>query len=808
MKYICIHGHFYQPPRENPWLNEVEMQESAYPYHNWNERVTAECYARNAASRILDEKENIIDIINIYSKISFNFGPTLLSWMKTNDLEVYRAILRADKMSCDKFEGHGSAIAQVYNHMIMPLANSRDKRTQVVWGLRDFEHRFLRKPEGMWLAETAVDLETLELLAEYGVKFTILAPSQAQKVRAIGEEEWRDVSGQKIDPRRPYLCPLPSGKSIAIFFYDGPASRAVAFEGLLNNGEHFAQRLLELFDKNPQQSQLAHIATDGETYGHHHKFGEMALSYCLRYIEEKGLAQITNYGMYLADFPPKDEVQIFENTSWSCAHGVGRWHEDCGCNTGMNRGWNQKWRQPLREALDWLRDKVIPLYEETARQFVEDPWALRDEYVEVVLDRKTSDVEYFIEQNVKRELPADEKVRLLKLLEIQHNAMLMYTSCGWFFDEVSGIETVQIIKYAARVIQLAQEIFQQPLEEEFVERLRMAKSNIPDFQDGVWIYQNFVKPSIVDLNRVGAHFAVSSLFEDYSRGATIYSYRIDSRRYEFLEAGRMRSAVGEALVRSQITWESKPFTFAVFHMGDHNLMCGVADEMDEKKFEQLFQTLKKVFERTNIPEVIAVLHKYFGDDLYSLWHLFRDEQQKVLMEVLKSTTEEIESAFRQIHEHHYSLLNLRKEIQVPLPKSLSSIVEFILEHDLQELLEAKGDTLDTERLKNLVQEIMAWPFERDRATLNFTASQKINYQMTALSKQINNINLMENIDQVITTLRKLRLDLDLWKAQNIFFSLSKKVYPHKKEEEKADPQNAKWLEAFRRLGQSLRVRIV
>jgi len=328
--FICIHGHFYQPPRENPWLEEVEQQDSAYPYHDWNERITAECYAPNIASRILDNEERIIDIVNNYSNISFNFGPTLLSWLERHKSEVYQSIIKADKESQKKFSGHGSALAQVYNHMIMPLANTTDKRTQIIWGIKDFKYRFGRKPEGMWLAETAVDLETLDIMAELGIKFTILAPHQAHRIRKIGSNDWQDVSNQKIDTKQPYLCQLLSGRSIALFFYDGPISHDVSFVNLLDNGEDFANRLLSTFSEN-QYPQIVNIATDGETYGHHHKYGEMALTYCLHYIESNNLARITIYGEYLDKFPPLYEVELYENSSWSCSHGVERWKGNCGC---------------------------------------------------------------------------------------------------------------------------------------------------------------------------------------------------------------------------------------------------------------------------------------------------------------------------------------------------------------------------------------------------------------------------------------------------------------------------------------------
>ena len=362
-KFICIHGHFYQPPRENAWLEVIEVQDSAHPYHDWNERITAECYEPNSTSRILDEDQVIRDIINNYSKISFNFGPTLLSWMEVYAKETYLAILEADKESIRRFGGHGSAMAQVYNHMIMPLSNARDKETQVIWGIRDFESRFGRRPEGMWLAETAVDIETLEALAANDIQFTVLAPRQAKATRKIGEANWVEVNERSVDTKRAYRYNLPSGKFINLFFYDGDISQGIAFNGLLNDGKRFAENLLSAIDQHTDESQLVHVATDGETYGHHHKHGDMALAFCLDYIEKDERVTLTNYSQFLSLAPPVYEAQIIENSSWSCVHGIERWRSDCGCSSGGREGWTQQWRKPLRDSLDWLRDAAAEVFE-------------------------------------------------------------------------------------------------------------------------------------------------------------------------------------------------------------------------------------------------------------------------------------------------------------------------------------------------------------------------------------------------------------------------------------------------------------
>jgi alpha-amylase/alpha-mannosidase (GH57 family) len=509
-RYLCVHGHFYQPPRENPWLEVVELQDSAYPYHDWNERITAECYAPNAVSRILGPEGRTERTVNNYAWISFNFGPTLLAWMEKKARRAYQRILEADAASRERFSGHGSALAQPYNHIILPLASRRDKRAQILWGLADFERRFGRRAEGAWLPETAVDLETLDLLAEAGVRFTILEPHQARRTRLKGADDWQDVSGGRIDTTVPYEADLPSGRRIALFFYHGPVSRAVAFEGLLTSGERFADRLLSILPPHPDRDRLAHIATDGETYGHHHRYGEMALSYALHRIESNGWARLTNYGEYLETHPPEHEVEIVENTSWSCAHGVGRWREDCGCHTGGNPGWRQAWRAPLRQALDWLRDELASRYDEAARAYFPDPWAARDGFIDVVLDRSPESVAAFLHRHTGGPPPVgQDRLRALKLLELQRQAMLMYTSCGWFFSDLAGIETVQVLRYAGRAVHLAEQLFGEPLEPELLRRLEGARSNDPAAGSGRDIYERLVRPSAVDLPPGGLHSATA-----------------------------------------------------------------------------------------------------------------------------------------------------------------------------------------------------------------------------------------------------------------------------------------------------------
>jgi alpha-amylase/alpha-mannosidase (GH57 family) len=805
MGYICIHAHFYQPPRENPWLETVELQDSAYPYHDWNERVTTECYAPNAASRILDDQNQITNIVNNYAWINFNFGPTLLSWLQASAPSVYQAILAADKESCERFSGHGSAIAQAYNHMILPLANTRDKRTQLIWGIRDFEHRFGRKPEGMWLPETAVDLETLDMLAQCGVKFTILAPRQAKMVRRIGSRTWRDVSDEHIDPTMVYRLRLSSRRSINLFFYDGPISRSVAFEGLLNNGEQFAERLVGAFSDERTWPELVHIASDGETYGHHHRYGEMALTYALEYIQSKRLADITNYGEYLERHPPTHDVEIFENSSWSCIHGIERWRADCGCKAGHPE-WNQSWRAPLRGTLDWLRDTLAPRFEEKAREFFKDPWAARSDYIEVVLDRSPKSFSRFLSRHATRELSEQEKVATLKLLELQRHLMLMYTSCGWFFDELSGIETVQVIQYAGRAVQLSQELFGDGVEASFLEVLSQAKSNIPEHSDGASIYRKFVKPAMVNLEKVAAHYALSSLFRPYSANTGIYCYSADQKDYRSLEAGRMKFAVGHAAFTSEITGEAGALMFGALHFGDHNLCCGIRAFPGEEAYQVLAQEIISAFSKADIPEVLRVMDRELGPTTFSLRSLFRDDQRSILREILNSSLDEAEAAYRQIYERHAPLVHFLRDLGVPLPRAIRTATEFALNNRLRH--EFGEEEMDLERIRNLLAEAQAADVVLDFTTLEYALRMNIERLFERFSKHPHDLVLLERLEAIVVQVHSLPFKVVMWTAQNVWSQMRRTAFDEfARRDEQGEPDARAWIEHFKSLGKQLAVRV-
>ena len=808
-RHICIHGHFYQPPRENPWLEEVELQDSAQPYHDWNQRITAECYAPNSASRILDAEGRIVDIVNNYSKISFNFGPTLLSWLEKHHPGTYAKILEADAESMKRFSGHGSALAQPYNHIIMPLANRQDKETQMIWGLRDFVHRFKRRPEGMWLPETAVDLETLDLMAEMGIRFTILAPHQARRVRGPGKSDWQDVSEARIDPKTPYFCTLPSGRTMNLFFYDGPISREIAFGGLLNNGEIFASRLFKVFGKDAKDDQLMHIATDGETYGHHHANGDMALAYCLHHIESNNLANLTIYGEYLEKHPPNREVEIFERSSWSCVHGIERWRSDCGCNSGGNPGWNQAWRSPLRYGLDWLRDSLSGIFESSLSQHLATPWQARNDYIDFVLDRSHENLNGFFAKYQIEELAPGQRIKVLKLLEMQRYAMLMFTSCGWFFDEISGIETIQDMRYAARAIQLAKEVSGLDFEEAFLKIMEKAHSNNTIYLNGREAFEDQVKPMVLDLLRVGAHFAISSLFRGYPEKFRIYCYSAQSAKYEQLEMGWQKMAMGQTRIISDITQESTIVTFAVLHLGEHNFIGGGRYCAGEAGWTEAHEAIKGAFMKGDISSVIGLIDQHFDSHDFGLWHLFRDEQRSVVTQILDKTLQEIENNLRRLYSDYYPLMLAMRNLAIPLPEILSTTVKYVLNKDLTAVFEE--EPLDMDRLGKVLQEIRRWSAQIDTSTLGLLAGTRIKNLMNRMesAQGVKSLVLLRELETLFNGLEGLNLHLDLWQAQNIYFSLIHTVFKDmQRKAEQGKEEAAEWAAGFVRLGDYFKLRII
>ncbi|MGA9672976.1 MAG: DUF3536 domain-containing protein [Terracidiphilus sp.] len=824
-RFICIHGHFYQPPRENPWLETVETQDSASPYHDWNERICAECYAPNGAARIVNDKNQIQRIVNNYARISFNFGPTLMSWLKENAPRTYRMILDGERRSRKSYKGHSSAMAQVYNHIIMPLASQRDRVTQIRWGIADYEKHYGSPPEGMWLAETAVDSESLELLAQHGIKFTLLAPSQCKRIRSLqGSEgqnavaqdgvrqdgegkdagEWTDTPGASVDTTHPYLVRFESGVSIAVFFYNGAASRAIAFEGLLNSGESFANRLKAGF-KEGAQPQLVHVATDGESYGHHHKYGEMALAYALRLMEADKTVKLANYASFLAQFPPEYECEIEEDTSWSCAHGVERWRSNCGCNGGKP-GWNQLWRTPLRQALDELRDAIGPLTEQEGAKFFKDVWAARDAYIDVILDRSNASEERFFSEHASRKLTDDERVHALELMEMQRHTQLMYTSCGWFFDDISGIETVQVIAYAARVLQLAQCAFGErakALEPAFLARMAEAKSNVPSAGDGAQIYKRCVDTMALGLEKVAAHYAISSVFSSFAEETELFCYRVRRISYEIYNSGRGRLALGRARIASVITGEARSYSFSVLHFGDQNITAAVKvyDEADGPEFEAFAKQAAEHVQRAYFPEVIRLLDSYYGRVDYSLTSLFTDEQRRIVELILNSTLWDIENTLTTIYEDHASLLHYLSQAGLPKPPALTLAAGFAVNAGLRRALQS--DPIDQAQLRSFLSLAKADAIPLETPTLSYIADQRMKRAMVELQMSSGSLEVLERALALGRTLVELPFELNLWQAQNIWYEILRtSSYALTS---LAPEDRPKWEEMFHELGSCLSI---
>jgi alpha-amylase/alpha-mannosidase (GH57 family) len=804
-RYLCVHGHFYQPPRENPWIEVVEQQDSAWPYHDWNERITAECYAPNTTARILDDRGRITALVNNFARMSFNIGPTLLQWLQDRAPEVHTRVIEADERSRKRYGGHGSAMAQAYNHAILPLASERDRRTQVLWGIRDFQHRFGRDPEGMWLAEAAVDVSTLEHLAEQGIRFTVLSPYQAARWRS-DDGGWIEVSDGSIDPTQPYQVVLPSGRHIAVFFYDAAVSQAVAFEGLLNSGDVLADRLLGAFRDRPGP-QLVHIATDGESYGHHHRHGEMALAQALRRLARDPSVQVVNYGQYLELHPPRHQVEIIEGSSWSCAHGVERWRADCGCSTG-HEGMHQAWRGPLRSALDQLRDRLAEHFEVAAGALLRDPWAARDDYIDVVLDRAT-ELGGFLQRHAHSDLDASATTEVLRLLELQRHAMLMFTSCGWFFDEVSRIETIQILHYAARAIQLAQVTGgPEGLLEELLAGLELAESNLPEYGDGRRIFEEHVLPSIADERNVAAHFAISGLFHRYGPSERIGCFEVVRGDEQVSDAGRARLAYGQVIIRSVVTLEEHPFEYGVLHFGDHNFAAGVRPRGEPEAYDRLAADLEEAFAEVDFAATLHRLDEHFQGRSYSLRDLFRDEQQRILGILLDATLEDAEATYRSIYRPRAALMRFLTGIGTKLPPPLHNAAEIVVNAELRSSFAGE---VDPTRVRSLIDEAERFGIELDAEGLAHALSATFRAMSDRIDRALGNPKVFarfddeerrffEQLDGLLDIVSELPFEVDLVVAQNVCWRVLTSLRPTLVERaEGGDSVAARWREHIDRL---------
>ena len=790
--YLCIHGHFYQPPRENPWLERIEVQDSAAPFHDWNERITAECYAPMSAARILDGAGRIAAIVNLYSRISFNFGPTLLSWLERHAEETYAAILEADRDSARRFGGHGSALAQPYNHTILPLAPRRDKVTQVRWGIADFERRFRRRPAGMWLPETAVDLETLEVFAAEGIHFTVLAPHQARRVRPPGGS-WHEIRGEGVDSRRPYLLRLPSGRSLALFFYHGAVARAVAFERLLSSGDAFLARLLATAGPATAENQLVHIATDGETYGHHHRFGEMALAWALAEAQRRGVARLTNYAEYLALHPPTWEVELAERTSWSCAHGVERWRADCGCRTASES--SQAWRAPLRHTLEWLRDRLDAIFAEHGGRLLRDPFAARDAaHVLFLGDSAGEPTQRLLAQHAERPLTPDETVQALQLLEMQYNAQLMFTSCGWFFDDIGGLEAVQVLRYAARAAQLGEVLAGAPLIPEVEARLAAAPSNDPRLGNGRGVWRQLVQPLITTLPQAGARHAVVHLFDGAE--AVPPALEITTEAETPQQVGRARLATGCMRVTSRRTLESVELAFAAVHFGDHNVLGGVLPAAAGTSWTELASELRAAFQRADLPAVVRLIDSQTAPTA-TLADVPDDDRRRVLGSVLASAIDDARAVYRTLYHAHAQLLEFLRGVGVPAPAELLTAAGRVIEDAL--VTELRRAAPDPQRLRELLATAQRTGAELDWQMLAYSVERTLTRLLAGIAAAPGALPPVELFSQMLDVVPELPGKVNLWLVETRYHTLRQRLRAGR-----WGSDDERWRAAFAALAQALR----
>lgn len=795
IKHVCIHGHFYQPPRANPWLEEIEQEETAAPLHDWNQRIHSECYRSNGAARVVGEENRILNLYNNYLSMSFNFGPTLIEWIERYDPEAYRAITEADSESTLRNNGHGNALAQVYSHLIMPLANSRDKKTQVLWGIRDFVHRFKRPPEGMWLAETAVDLETLRLMADAGIKFTILSPFQGARWRRLEKNaQWNRVVDGNIPTGRAYRCELGDGKYIHIFFYNAELARGIAFERLLEHSSRLLSKINDVYDlRDPARPEpwLVQTATDGESYGHHFQFGDMALAAAFLTLEKEPHTRITNYGNFLASFPVVAEVEINEMSSWSCAHGVARWQSDCGCHIGGPAHWNQKWRAPLREAMNFLRDSLAAHYEQAMRRLCRDPWAARDDYVDVLLDPEAN-CEKFTRKHLMQDAQSQAPL-FFQLLEMQRCALLMFTSCGWFFDEISNLESVLIMKYAARAMQLAEATGGPSLEPEFLRILKKAPCNLSEFKDGADVFLRKVAPEIIRKDRVAANYAIQSLALYPTRQFRIYCYEIIPIQEIDLGSKPVPCFFGQIRVRDSRTRDERDFIFAALHFGGLDFRCSIKPFVNSAEYEAILTGLEGAVEEQSTVRMIRILDEFFGKEFFTLHDVFRDLRSSLAIDIGMGKLANYHDILRHLYQCHSPLLESLRQWGINIPSDVKTLVRTILKEEiLQNVSEilaheqqsgpAKSNWAETDfffrahlgRLNSLVENARAWKIELQ---LDEVASMLGSSMVKALSALIHSLDTREAglFHRLTKVCETLGIKAEIWTLQTLYFKLVKKA---------------------------------
>lgn len=708
-KYVVIHGHFYQPPRENPWLDYIEQQYTAFPAHDWNERIAWECYNPNGIARINDKDGKVVDLINNYKYMNFNFGPTLLKWYEKRLPEHYKCVTDAAK-DVKEQTGFSNAIAQAYNHTILPLSDFKDSLTQVLWGLADFKFRFGFNAEALWLPETACNAATLKLLIDQGMKYVILSPTQAKAVRRMGSQNWIDVSDNSIDSRRPYVWldkdekgePLPK-RSIAVFFYDGNLSKSIAFEDVMKDSYSAGRRFLAAFNPAAQEDQIVSVAADGETFGHHRKFADLTLAHLFSHEFPANGIEVTSYAKYLEAHPPQWEAEIKKGddntgTAWSCSHGVNRWRGGCLCGADDNS--HTQWRAPLRSALNEIAQHIDKVYEKEAGKYFTDVWQARNKYIDVMLDNSLTD-RFLKEQTGGKQLEEQERLQLIKLLEMQKYKMFMFTSCGWFFSDISRIEAVQNLKYAAKAVEIAETFGEPGLEQILINRLEFASSNWREFKNGADVYKKLVQPSKFNSKQILAQYALSQLVSVSKEKSSLYFYDIVATNSYRRMVDAYTFAAGTLKLKNRYTGEKANCVYcSIISQGAFPRAYISFFNAPEK-----FAAIKKFFDSVTVDTVWQGLgsevESIIDKQPYTLHDLIPEVRRDILINIYELKLQELRATNRRLFSEYMPLIEQWHGLDLEVPKDIMSDTEICSRQYVSSALEQFQLTRDISQLDNL-----------------------------------------------------------------------------------------------------------
>ena len=764
MRPFILHAHFYQPERLNPWTGALDPEPSAAPDRDWNARILRECYAPNGAARVFDSRRRVERIVNNYERLSFNFGPTLLTWMERTHPRTYAKMLDGDFRSSVRL-GHGNALAQAYNHMILPLASSRDRRTQILWGLADFRARFRREPEGMWLPETAIDQATVDALIDAGVRFTVLAPTQAGRVQT-DDGSWRDADGD-VDTSMPYRLRHSdgSGRAMAAFFYDGALAQGLAFDPATVDAAVLVERLAHA----PGEG-LVHAALDGETFGHHHAFGELGLAYALFELAEREGLEPTNYAAALAAQPPRLDAEVVggEGSAWSCAHGVGRWQRDCGCVTDSQPGWNQEWRGPLRAALDVVREAAAAAFEQRGGALLKDPWAARDDYIHVRLEQLSRTE--FLDRHMLGQLDEEQRVDAWTLLEAQRHAMVMYTSCGWFFADVSGIETVYVLRSAARVLGLLDElgVDTTPVRAELLERLGEARSNKPEAGTGADVWRRQVVTAEVTPTRVAAHLALTGLIRPLGRFEEVGGQRVEVTGLRSEQRGRMALATAGFAVTSLVTGRRRDFVAAAVHLGGLDFHGVVAPSIGDARHELALDVLWDEFATAPLARLLRMITDVLDGEEFSLEQSLPEGRQVIVHAIFSELEQRFGDAYARLYTDHRRILEMLTAAGYTLPRDLRAAAELTLSAQLERLLAGgPGEGAEDEAfagVRDVLTLARTQGYQLDLGELQQMLTDAVSRaaQRAAASLEASDVDVVQGW---LTLCRELEIEIDLGEAQ-------------------------------------------